>query len=66
MKARFSEAGLDLQIILNCENDDERLLLREFLRKREDKNMELFIHSFGRQTSQPGWQHMSFGFKKQC
>uniref|UniRef100_A0A6M3KD87 Uncharacterized protein n=1 Tax=viral metagenome TaxID=1070528 RepID=A0A6M3KD87_9ZZZZ len=68
MRARFSDAGLGLQIVLNCENDDERLLLREFIKNNDKDDMEFCIHGFGSGIDQAGWQHMNFGFreKKQC
>lgn len=63
MRARFAESFSNdvrlLQVIVEAESNDERLLMAEFLIKA--KKHGLHLHGYGGSGSVQGYEHFNFG-----
>lgn len=64
MKAKFSRAtgNCDLQIVINFESDEEKLLAKQFLKYQSSSDFVFHLHSYGGCLDSAGWDSMNFGF----
>lgn len=69
MRARFADATVSggepcrIQIVLEVENDEEALLLREFGKYLQQDGARLVPHGFGFEMDKAGRRNFNFGIK---
>ncbi len=61
MRAVFADAHGELQIVLHAEDDNERLLLREFVRQVQSENNRFHLHGYGGKGGSVGYDNINFG-----